>query len=55
VSTLKELPAIWFLTDGRYSLDHAVENDAKNADGHEILTSVIRGGCKTAIWISERV
>ncbi|KAI9861572.1 MAG: hypothetical protein M1813_005182 [Trichoglossum hirsutum] len=36
-------------------LDHAVENDAKKADGHEILTSVIRGGCRAAIWISERV
>jgi demethoxyubiquinone hydroxylase (CLK1/Coq7/Cat5 family) len=54
VSTLKELPAIWFLMDA-YSLDHAVENHAKKADGHEILTTVIRGGCKTAIWISERV
>ncbi|KAI9769250.1 MAG: hypothetical protein M1840_004379 [Geoglossum simile] len=36
-------------------LDHAVKNDAKKADGHEILTSVIRGGCRAAIWISERV
>jgi len=36
-------------------LDHAVENDAKKADGHEVLTSIIRRGCRTAIWISERV
>ncbi|KAI9833617.1 MAG: hypothetical protein M1819_003570 [Sarea resinae] len=36
-------------------LDHAVENDAKLAEGHEILTAVIRGGCRTAIWVSEKV
>jgi len=36
-------------------LDHAVENDAKQAKPYELLTSVIRGGCRTAIWISERV
>ncbi|KAF2426464.1 Rubrerythrin family protein [Tothia fuscella] len=36
-------------------LDHAVENDAKQAKPYEILTNVIRGGCRTAIWISERV
>jgi ubiquinone biosynthesis monooxygenase Coq7 len=36
-------------------LDHAVENDAKEARPYGILTSVIRSGCKAAIWISERV
>jgi ubiquinone biosynthesis monooxygenase Coq7 len=36
-------------------LDHAVENDAKAAKPYEALTSVIRGGCRAAIWISERV
>lgn len=36
-------------------LDHAVENDAKKANPYELLTSVIRGGCRTAIWISEKV
>ncbi|KAI9671916.1 MAG: hypothetical protein M1817_002353 [Caeruleum heppii] len=36
-------------------LDHAVENDAQQAGGHEGLTRVIRGGCKAAIWVSERV
>ncbi|KAI9861867.1 MAG: hypothetical protein M1824_001978 [Vezdaea acicularis] len=36
-------------------LDHAVENDAKQAEGHELLTNVIRSGCKAAIWVSERV
>jgi demethoxyubiquinone hydroxylase (CLK1/Coq7/Cat5 family) len=43
------------ITDSSFSLDHAVENDAKKADGHEVLTSVIRRGCRAAIWISERV
>jgi ubiquinone biosynthesis monooxygenase Coq7 len=36
-------------------LDHAVENDAQKAVPHELLTGVIRAGCRGAIWISERV
>jgi ubiquinone biosynthesis monooxygenase Coq7 len=36
-------------------LDIAVENDAKEARPYELLTDVIRGGCRTAIWITERV
>ena len=36
-------------------LDHAVENDAKDAQPYEPLTQVIRLGCRGAIWISERV
>ncbi|KAF2840109.1 COQ7-domain-containing protein [Patellaria atrata CBS 101060] len=36
-------------------LDHAVENHAKQARPYELLTNIIRGGCRTAIWISERV
>lgn len=36
-------------------LDHAVENDAKEARPYEALTEVIRGGCRGAIWVSERV
>jgi len=36
-------------------LDYAVENDAKQAVPHALLTGVIRAGCRGAIWISERV
>lgn len=36
-------------------LDHAVEHDAKQARPYELLTNVIRGGCKAAIWASEKV
>jgi ubiquinone biosynthesis monooxygenase Coq7 len=36
-------------------LDHAVENDAKEAVPHTLLTNVIRAGCRGAIWVSERV
>jgi 3-demethoxyubiquinol 3-hydroxylase len=36
-------------------LDHAVENDAKLAVPHELLTGVIKAGCRGAIWVSERV
>lgn len=36
-------------------LDHAVEHDAKEAKPYELLTGVIRVGCRAAIWITERV
>ncbi|KAG9239622.1 ubiquinone biosynthesis protein COQ7-domain-containing protein [Amylocarpus encephaloides] len=36
-------------------LDHAVENDAQKAVPHELLTGVIRAGCRGAIWVSEKV
>lgn len=36
-------------------LDSAVENDAKSANPYELLTTVIRGGCRSAIWVSERI
>ena len=36
-------------------LDHAVEHDAKQAEGYGLLTNVIRSGCKGAIWISEKI
>lgn len=36
-------------------LDEAVANDSKEAKPYELLTQVIRGGCRTAIWISEKV
>lgn len=36
-------------------LDHAVENDAKSAKPYELLTGVIRAGCRGAIWVSEKV
>lgn len=36
-------------------LDHAVENDAKEANPYELLTGVIRAGCRGAIWVSEKV
>lgn len=36
-------------------LDHAVENDAKEAQPYEPLTNIIRYGCRGAIWISEKI
>lgn len=36
-------------------LDTAVEEDAKKAEGYEVLNWMVRGGCRGAIWISERV
>ena len=36
-------------------LDHAVENDAKAANPYDLLTGVIRAGCRGAIWVTEKV
>lgn len=36
-------------------LDTAVENDSKEARPYEVLTGVIRAGCRGAIWVSEKV
>ncbi|KAL6906889.1 COQ7 domain-containing protein [Trichoderma evansii] len=36
-------------------LDHAVENDARKAEPHWLLTNIIRAGCRGAIWVSEKV
>ena len=36
-------------------LDTAVGEDAKQAGGYPVLNWVVRGGCKGAIWISERI
>lgn len=36
-------------------LDHAIENDAKEAQPYDPLVNVIRLGCRAAIKISERV
>ena len=36
-------------------LDRAVEEDAREAEGYPVLTAMVRGGCRGAIWISERV
>ncbi|KAI5860791.1 COQ7-domain-containing protein [Durotheca rogersii] len=36
-------------------LDHALDNDARKAEPHWLLTGAIRLGCRGAIWVSERV
>ncbi|KAI0012545.1 COQ7-domain-containing protein [Xylariaceae sp. FL0662B] len=36
-------------------LDHAVENDAKLAKPHWLLTGVIRAGCRGAIWVGQKI
>ncbi|KAL8669261.1 MAG: hypothetical protein Q9224_007750, partial [Gallowayella concinna] len=36
-------------------LDTAVGEDARAAKGWPVLNTIIRGGCKGAIWVSERV
>ena len=36
-------------------LDEAVGEGAKEARPYELLNKVIRGGCRGAIWLSERV
>ena len=36
-------------------LDEALGEGAKFAGGYEVLNKVVRGGCRGAIWVSERV
>ena len=36
-------------------LDTAVAHDAKRAQPYELLTAVIRGGCRGAIWLTNKV
>ncbi|TGZ84215.1 ubiquinone biosynthesis protein COQ7, partial [Ascodesmis nigricans] len=50
VETIRE-----FRDDELEHLDTAVEHDARKAEGYEILHHLIRGGCKAAIFVSERV
>ena len=35
--------------------DTGLEQGAENAPGYSVLTQVIKTGCKTAIWLSERI
>ena len=44
-----------FRDDELEHLDTAVAHDAKQADGYEILHNMIRGGCKAAIFVSEKI
>ncbi|KAI5798707.1 ubiquinone biosynthesis protein Coq7 [Pyronema domesticum] len=44
-----------FRDDELEHLDTAVEHDAQKAEGYEVLHNLIRGGCKAAIFVSERV
>ena len=44
-----------FRDDELEHLDTAIEHDSKHAPAHPILSAVIAQGCKSAIWISERI
>ncbi|RPA98620.1 COQ7-domain-containing protein [Choiromyces venosus 120613-1] len=50
IDTIRE-----FRDDELEHLDTAVEHDSKGAEGYDVLFNVIRGGCKAAIWLSQRV
>ena len=36
-------------------LDIAVDQEAKEAEAYPVLTTLIRGGCRGAIWVTSRV
>ena len=36
-------------------LDMAVEHGAKGAEGYGVLHNLILGGCKVAVYVSERI
>ncbi|PUU74964.1 ubiquinone biosynthesis protein COQ7-domain-containing protein [Tuber borchii] len=44
-----------FRDDELEHLDTAVEHDSQGAEGYDILFNAIRGGCKAAIWLSQRI
>ncbi|KAK9473462.1 ubiquinone biosynthesis protein COQ7-domain-containing protein [Dipodascopsis tothii] len=44
-----------FRDDELEHLDTAVENDADKAVPYTLLTEAIKGGCRAAIWVAERV
>jgi ubiquinone biosynthesis monooxygenase Coq7 len=35
--------------------DTGIREGAEQTPGYEILSSVIKGGCKAAIWVAQRV
>lgn len=35
--------------------DTGLEHDAKNAPAYPLLSTAIKGGCKAAVWVAERV
>ncbi len=35
--------------------DTGLEQEAEKAPAYNLITTVIKGGCKAAIWLSERV
>ncbi|CDW57518.1 Ubiquinone biosynthesis protein COQ7 homolog [Trichuris trichiura] len=50
IQTLKE-----FRDDELEHLDCGIQNDAEKAPFYTLLTWLVQTGCKSAIWISERV
>lgn len=44
-----------FRDDELEHLDTAIENDAESAVPYWLLTEVIKGTCRAAIWTAERV
>jgi ubiquinone biosynthesis monooxygenase Coq7 len=44
-----------FRDDELEHLDTAVENEAQLTPGHALLSAVVEGGCRGAIWVAARV
>lgn len=44
-----------FRDDELEHLDTAVENGAQMAPGHALLSAVVEGGCRAAIWTAGKI
>ncbi|KAK9469198.1 5-demethoxyubiquinone hydroxylase mitochondrial [Lipomyces arxii] len=44
-----------FRNDELEHLDTAIENDAHQARPYRLLTETIKGGCRAAVWVAEKI
>jgi len=44
-----------FRDEEQEHLEEAVRRDAHQAPGYKVLSTVVKAGCKTAIWVAKKV
>ena len=44
-----------FRDEEQEHLEEAVRRDAHQAPGYQVLSTVVKAGCKAAIWVAKRV
>jgi ubiquinone biosynthesis monooxygenase Coq7 len=53
----KELRTVFrtFRDEEQGHLEEAVRRDAHQAPGYQVLSTVVKAGCKAAIWVAKKV